>query len=121
MLRFGIVKWGFLVGSLAMPEQVEALIHFVTTEPDPADDKKTQFMHPYKSSEVLPGPCCARLRAPLDPVQSCHPWLALAGSQLQLVVGDGCWPKTFSRVSLTWTWAGSERGPVGRVRLSFRE
>jgi hypothetical protein len=63
LLRFRIVKRGFL-GSLAMPEQVEKLIDYVVTEPDVTSEKKTQFMYPYKASEVSPGPCSPRIRVP---------------------------------------------------------
>ena len=39
--------------SLACPEQVEALIDYVVTEPPEDSEGKVKFIYPYKSSEVL--------------------------------------------------------------------
>ena len=50
-----LIVWHW-VGSLAMPEQVEALINYVVSDvPVDSDDKK-KFMYPFKSSEVCPPP-----------------------------------------------------------------
>jgi hypothetical protein len=44
-----------------MPEQVEALIDYVTVEPEEDSEQKTKFLYPYKSSEVHTGSCdCKR-------------------------------------------------------------
>jgi hypothetical protein len=41
-----------LGGSLACPQQVEALIDFVVKEPPVDNEGKVKFIYPYKSSEV---------------------------------------------------------------------
>ncbi len=40
--------------SLATPEQVQALIDYVVTEPPEDSEGKVKFIYPYKSSEVVP-------------------------------------------------------------------
>jgi hypothetical protein len=42
-----------ICGSLACPEQVEALIDYVVTEPPEDSEGKVKFIYPYKSSEVV--------------------------------------------------------------------
>lgn len=42
-----------LIDYLACPEQVEALIDYVVTEPPEDSEGKVKFIYPYKSSEVL--------------------------------------------------------------------
>mmetsp|Transcript_2494 Transcript_2494/g.3963 ORF Transcript_2494/g.3963 Transcript_2494/m.3963 type:complete len:603 (-) Transcript_2494:38-1846(-) len=42
-----------LIDYLANPEQVEALINYVVTEPPEDSEGKVKFIYPYKSSEVL--------------------------------------------------------------------
>jgi hypothetical protein len=38
--------------SLALPEQVDALLNYVVREVPPESDDKTKFIYPYKASEV---------------------------------------------------------------------
>jgi hypothetical protein len=38
--------------SLALPEQVDALLNYVVREVPPDSDDKTKFIYPYKASEV---------------------------------------------------------------------
>ena len=40
-------------GSLACPQQVEALIDYVVTEPPEDSEGKVKIIYPYKSSEVI--------------------------------------------------------------------
>ena len=72
-----------------MPEQVEKLIDYVVTEPDVTSEKKTQFMYPYKASEVSPGPCSPRIRvSPPDSLTShSATLLSRADTRLNLVSG----------------------------------
>jgi len=42
-----------LIDYLATPEQVQALIDYVVTEPPEDSEGKVKFIYPYKSSEVL--------------------------------------------------------------------
>mmetsp|Transcript_6373 Transcript_6373/g.14944 ORF Transcript_6373/g.14944 Transcript_6373/m.14944 type:complete len:624 (-) Transcript_6373:68-1939(-) len=42
-----------LIDFLALPEQVQALIDYVVTEPAADSEDKVKFIYPYKSSEVL--------------------------------------------------------------------